>query len=328
MPLVRSESESLLSPELQAELGVPEHPAAFTWDAEAQAVQHSLGPEASAVIQELDGYELQGVAWSPADCSHLLVYGQWDVTSGGLPPGASTGRLSVLDLRQGRAVASSKIRGVRELMNHCDGVAWHPSQQGIILDCEIALEDEACFRQAGFAVAVLPDDLHIGTGFSEDAGHVVATWLDEEMLDDEEYLSERYTMLACSLTGQQLIFGERYGLPPVNSVQWMPDSRSLLLQMPKDSGFSSFVAIAPFSAPLFQSLAEPVGACLLLSPSAKFLADRGSGGLRTVDLTNGQQVWDASTTLQNLSAREGLRVKGIFGLPEILAKPADLEVCT
>ena len=79
MPPAHSSFRCSLSPELQAEVGVStEHPAAFTWDAEAQAVQYSLGPQASAIIWGLGGYEWQNMAWSSVDCSHLLMYGQWD----------------------------------------------------------------------------------------------------------------------------------------------------------------------------------------------------------------------------------------------------------
>ena len=179
MPRVRR-SGSLPGAELQAALGVPsEHPAAFIWDAEAQAVQHSLGPETSAVVRGLGCHELQGMAWSPVDRRYLLVYGHRTV---GPETGASPGCLSLVDLHQGSLVASSGITGMRDpMMSYCDAIAWHPSQQAFIMDCDIGLEDKACFQQAGFAVAALPDSLHISAGFSEDAGHLVAVWLDEEM---------------------------------------------------------------------------------------------------------------------------------------------------
>ena len=225
----------------------------------------------------------------------------------------------MVDLRQGRLVASLKITGGRESeMSYCDAIAWHPSQQGFIIDCDIALEDESSFQQAGFAVAALPGELHIGAGFSADAGHLVASWLDKAVLDVH---SKRYCVVACSLEGQQVHFGERYELSPANTVQWMPGSSSLLLQMPGDSDFPSCMATGPFRAPQFHYLAEPLGELLLLSPSAKFLAERGSGGVRIVELAHGQQVWDASSSaLPNLSKRERESAEGIFGLENKLAE--------
>ena len=235
----------------------PEHPAAFIWDAGAGAVHRALGQEAAAAVRELDKCALQDLLWSPTNCRFLMVYGQWHEV--GPCNDASTGHLTILDLLEDRVAARAELVGTREdLESDFHAVAWHPHHLGFVLSAGVCLRQEDCFRQAGFALGTLPEGLHNSSGFSHDAGHLVAVYLDEDMYGAHSEIPDSHLLVKCSVEGQQICLVRETELPPVCDVQWVPSSFSLLLTVPRDSETPSCIVTGPFTLPTFHVLLEPM----------------------------------------------------------------------
>ena len=302
--------DSSLSPKIKDVLDnfAPTAAMTFIWDAQAGRAQHSAGPEASAEIMEIAQYPTRSLAWSPDDCNLLLVYGQCDDDDPGFSP---VGRLIILDLQQDTVVASTEVEGIRPpVYMWYPAVIWHPTEPGLVIGPDIMLKDDSCLKLAGFALGTLPDPLHISpnVGFSGGGSHLVATktYLPGSAEHDNDDILEVFTIVACSMSGQQISLTQLCELPlDLGGIMWLPGSLSLLTHQHAHLRQPGCIVTGPFDAPNTRQLAGDIVGPPCPSPSASFFADADFRSLRIADLTTGQQIWDAASTNSNCSVVPG-----------------------
>ena len=286
-------------------LEVPtKHPAAFIFDAPSGAVLHSLSLEASAVIQRLETLQLCSLSWSPGACHRLLVYGQ----PSRIEPTSrrSRGVLAIVDVVQDRVMACSHLHGTREHQSeHSDAVTWHPKAAGFMVSYDVELEDESCFRQAGFAVGVLPAPFQVSGGFSADGQRFIAARQDGsggrqvqlELGELDPRDLDRHYLLETTISERHICHRgcPQSVSPPASlgdlaihpSLSWLPcDSERVLCVSKHLDSFVGTLGSSPHVC-----LGETVGEPVHFSPLNAFIATTGSLGLCILELQSGRRCW-------------------------------------
>ena len=266
----------------------PQLPAALVVEAPMGAVLHSLGPEASAQVHAMAKWGSQRILWSPA-CTHLLVCGAEEPSHAEM---TYAGCLCLVDVAGNRVLASSAACYGPLEWNDAQAVhvAWHP--QGILLSSDVQLADAAAFRDAGFAVGVLPAHFFLDFyGSVVGAGHLVARHTTSYAYHPEDTVR---TWLSCHIRGQDLIFavGEPLG---ASALQAWRLHGSASPQLRKYVSPEAGAASAPSDPPQPSWPSQSPGSWSI-SPSGRFVLGKGPGGLAILDVDTHKKYWDLGTS--------------------------------
>ena len=277
------------------------------YDAEADK-ELSAGPTVSESIQYLEKVLTRHMIWSP-DCQLLLVYVQ---RAGSRVEGC----LELLDVAGDCMLARSEtLCGMDEWHTHVVA-AWHPSSAAIILNYDMQLQQPSSFQEAGIIIGNLPAPLHPfrhSPGFSPDGQHVLTVWGE----DGDTEFHERYTVLSSNFDGHKVHLaavdispfdprprGSQYWSERDDpTLQWLPGGTGLLVKMPFDSGWSSYVIHFAAGPETCTTLAHVFEGDSLSSPTGRHVVDASSAWLGRrnmhldiIDMKTGIQRWSSATS--------------------------------
>ena len=257
---------------------------AFVVDARTGSKEHALTPDVARPVSAALAREDLSLIWSPCSTFLLVQRQQWDT---------GLGHLSVLDVTRDQAVVGSRHMLPLEEAQHRPLATWYPGcALGIVLPGGMELQEPEAFSLAGVAVGSLPKPFppDAEDSFSPDAKYVIASG---------KGLSGRAAPLAlfsCSLVGTQIHFQleHNFGLGFFEA-HWVPGGSSLLVRerpSPVSGAFYDKVVALPIGSQPDRFVVQTEEK--QFSPSGRFLAGQGPGGLLLADLETSKPVWDAA----------------------------------